>query len=64
MNDVTKVQVSAAARQLALLVGGWAVGRGYLDDETVSMLATAAVIIVPLIWGQLSTRKLAKSDAK
>ena len=62
MNDVTKVQAAAAVRQLALLVGGWAVGRGYLDDDTVTMIATAAVIVVPLIWGQRSTRQMAKNN--
>jgi hypothetical protein len=64
MNDVTKVQAVAAVRQVALLVGGWAVGRGYLDDDTLTMLVTIAVIVVPLIWGQSSTRKLAKSNGE
>lgn len=64
MDDVTKVQLAAGARQLALVVGGWAIGRGYLEADTVTMLATSAAIIVPTWLGQRSTRKLAKSDAK
>lgn len=53
-------QVTAAARQLALAVGGWAVGRGYLEADTVTALATVAVIVAPFLYGQWKTRMRAK----
>jgi hypothetical protein len=64
MNEVNSVQVAAAARQLALAIGGYAVGRGWLEDDTVTAIATVAVLIVPFIWGQLTTRKLVKKNGE
>lgn len=62
MNDVTQTQLAAAIRQIVLVLGGFAVGKGWLEDDTVTAIATIAVILVPLVWGQLSTRKLAKGE--
>lgn len=53
-------QVTAAARQLALALGGWAVGRGYLEADTVTAIATVAVIAAPFLYGQWKTRMRAK----
>lgn len=60
MNEVTQTQLAAAVRQIVLVAGGWAVGKGYLESDTVAAIATVAVIAVPLIWGQIKTRKLAQ----
>lgn len=60
MNDVAQVQLVAAIRQVALVAGGFAVGRGWLNDDTLTAITTLAVLIVPFIWGQMKTRKLAK----
>lgn len=60
MNEVTQVQAVAAVRQIALVAGGYAVGRGWLADDTLTAITTIAVLVVPFIWGQLKTRNLAK----
>lgn len=53
-------QVAAASRQIALAVGGWAVGRGYLEADTVTAVATVAVIVGPFLYGQWRTRLRSK----
>ncbi|ANI78997.1 Pam3-gp28 family putative phage holin [Sphingobium sp. EP60837] len=60
MNEVTVEQAVAAVRQIALVAGGWAIGRGYLQQDTLTALITIAGLAVPFIWGQSKTRKLAK----
>lgn len=60
MNEVTNAQLVAAVRQIALVAGGWAIGKGWLQQDTLTALVTIATIAAPLIIGQLSTRKLAK----
>lgn len=62
MNDVTQTQLAAAVRQIVLIVGGYAIGKGWLDGDTVEMLGAVALVAVPLIWGQMRTRKLAKGE--
>lgn len=53
-------QAAAAVRQILLAVGGWAVGRGYLEADTVVALGTVALIVVPLVYGQWRTRERSK----
>ncbi|WP_257540694.1 hypothetical protein [Sphingobium sp. CFD-1] len=60
MNDVNATQLAAAVRQIALAVGGYAIGRGWLEEDTLTAIITVAVIAVPFIWGQVRTRKLAQ----
>ncbi len=60
MNEVTQVQAVAAIRQIALVAGGFAVGRGWLAADTLTAITTIAVLIVPFVWGQIKTRSLAK----
>lgn len=60
MNEVTVEQAVAAVRQIALVAGGWAIGRGYLQQDTLTAIITLAGIALPLVWGQAKTRKLAK----
>lgn len=60
MNEVSTAQLAAAARQIVLALGGYAMGRGWLQADTLTALATVAAVVIPLIWGQASTRKLAK----
>lgn len=45
--------LTSAVRQIALVGGGWAVGRGYLDSDTLSALVTIGVIVGPFIYGQI-----------
>lgn len=49
-------QAAAAVRQILLAVGGWAVGRGYLEADTLAAIITVALIVGPLVYGQWRTR--------
>lgn len=60
MSDVTTTQIAAGVRQIVLIIGGYAIGKGWLDGDTVEMLGAVALIAVPLIWGQIKTRNMAK----
>lgn len=64
MNEVTTTQAIAAGRQIALAIGGYAVGRGWLEEDTLSAIVTVFVLLVPFIWGQMSTRKLVKKNGE
>jgi len=44
--------LAAGARQVLLAVGGWAVGKGYLDNSTLAMLATVSAVLGPFLYGQ------------
>lgn len=44
--------ITSLARQIGLVVGGWAVGKGYLDNDTATMLGTLGLIALPLVYGQ------------
>lgn len=48
-------------RQLALAVGGWAVGKGYLGADTLSMLVAVVVIGTPFVIGQIKSLKAIKA---
>lgn len=63
MTDVTTIQIAAAIRQIALALGGYAIGRGWLEEDTLTAIITVLVIVVPLVWGQIRTKRLAE-DAK
>lgn len=53
VNDsAVPAQIGVTVRQVMLLLGGWAVGKGYLDNDTLATLTTLSVLIVPLVWGQ------------
>ncbi|SCW77839.1 hypothetical protein SAMN02927924_02835 [Sphingobium faniae] len=60
MNEVNATQLAAAVRQIALAVGGYAIGRGWLEEDTLTAIVTVAVIAVPFVWGQFRTRRLAQ----
>ena len=60
MNEVTTTQIAAGIRQVVLIIGGYAIGKGWLEADAVETIAAVALVIVPLVWGQLRTRSLAK----
>lgn len=60
MTDIANIQIAAAVRQIALAIGGFAIGRGWLEEDTLSAIVTVAVIAVPFVWGQFRTRRLAQ----
>lgn len=45
-------QFTAALRQIMLVVGGWAVGKGFLATDTLAAIATVATILAPFLYGQ------------
>lgn len=45
-------QFTAALRQIMLAAGGWAVGRGYLQGDTLVAIGTVATLIGPFLYGQ------------
>jgi len=64
MTDTTTIQIAAAIRQIALALGGYAIGRGWLEEDTLTAIVTVLVIVVPLIWGQIRTKRLAEQAEK
>ncbi len=40
-------------RQIALVFGGWAIGRGYLAHDTAIALGTVGTVAFPIIYGQV-----------
>ena len=47
-------------RQIALILGGWAIGRGYLEHDTALALGSIGTILFPLVYGQVKGWKLHK----
>lgn len=45
--------LASAFRQILLVIGGWAVGKGWLDNDTLTALTTIVIIVAPLIYGQI-----------
>jgi hypothetical protein len=43
-------QVLAAVRWLITVGGAWAVGKGYISNDQVTLILGAAAALVPLIW--------------
>lgn len=46
-------QFAAALRQVMLAVGGWAIGRGYLQADTLAAIGTVAMLLGPFVYGQI-----------
>lgn len=47
---MNKEIVASAVRQILLTVGGFVVGKGYLDNETMVALAGALSILIASAW--------------
>lgn len=60
MTAVTQEQVLSAARWIVSTVGGYAVGRGWIDSDQVTLIAGVAVALVPLAWSFWSHRASAQ----
>lgn len=50
-------QTLTAFRSLLLALGSYAVGRGWIDDGILQALVPVVLIVGPLLWSQLATRK-------
>ncbi len=53
-------QAWAALRQILLALGGWAIGRGYLKEDTALAIGTILMIGIPFVYGQWQTIHRAK----
>lgn len=53
MNEASKQAFFSALRTLAGAVGGYFVGKGYMDEATAAALGVVVMIIAPLVWGML-----------
>lgn len=54
---MTATEIGGIARALASALGGYLVGRGFLDGETASALAGAAATIAVAVWSVWAKRK-------
>lgn len=56
-------QVYTAMRQILPVVGAYAAGRGWIAEDTATMIGGVLTIVAPIVWGQIKTlersRKLA-----
>lgn len=48
-------QFWTGVRQIATVVGAWAVGKGYLQADTASALGAILLVAVPIAYGQWKT---------
>ena len=49
--------IATALRSIAIAVGAWAVGKGYLEEDIASALGTVLLVLVPFVWSQIKTYK-------
>jgi hypothetical protein len=50
-------QAWVAIRDVLKVLGGYLVGRGLLDAQTLEILLGAFLVIGPMVWAQLRTRR-------
>lgn len=55
---MTGEQIAGIARALVAAVGGYLVGKGLTDAETVAAVAGAVATIAAAVWSVLSKRKV------
>ena len=60
MAAVTQDQILGAVRWIVSTSGGYAVGRGWIDSDQVTLIAGVTVAAVPLIWSFWSHRASAQ----
>ena len=60
MAAVTQDQILSAVRWIGSTSGGYAVGRGWIDSDQVTLFAGVAVAAVPLAWSFWSHRAAAQ----
>lgn len=53
MNEASKQAFFSALRTLAGALGGYFVGKGYMDEATAAALGVLAMIAAPLLWGMV-----------
>lgn len=53
---MTKEEVFGVARAVLAAVGGFAVGKGWLDQETAVALAGALATVIAAVWSVKSKR--------
>jgi hypothetical protein len=53
-------QILGAVRSILAVVGGWAVGHGYVSGDQLTLISGAVAAIVPLVWSFLAHSKNAQ----
>ena len=53
-------QVLGILRAVLAAVGGWAVGKGYIDDATATSLGGAVIVIASAVWSTLAHTQTAQ----
>lgn len=56
-------QLWAGVRQIAPAITAFALGKGWLDNETATLQAAVIGIVWPIVAGQMKTRRRAKQLA-
>ena len=59
---MTGEQIAGLVRAIVAAVGGYLVGKGLADAETVAAVAGAAATIVAAVWSVLSKKKAEPVD--
>ena len=57
MTPISQAQLLTAVRYILMLGGAWLAARGYIQDEQINDLVSAAMIIGPAIWGFVTNYK-------
>jgi hypothetical protein len=50
-------QIAGIVRAIVAAIGGYLVGKGIIDAETVAAVSGAAAVIAAAVWSVLSKRK-------
>ncbi len=48
---INQDQLLSTLRSILAIVGGWAVGRGYITNDQLVLAGGALASLVPLVWG-------------
>ncbi|MDP3853139.1 hypothetical protein [Phenylobacterium sp.] len=49
-------QIMAAVRQVLVALGGFAVGKGWVDESTASAVTGLVLVVGPIVWSQIAVR--------
>lgn len=56
-------QLMSFVRYVLTLASGWAIGKGYLDESTATMIGGIVIAAAPMVWAYLTHTKQATINA-
>ncbi len=56
-------QIAAAVRWLLVLTSGWAIRKGWIDDDQATMIIGIGTAVVPLVWSFIIKTQAAQVKA-